>query len=73
VPPGAAKRRRRVAAADLVAEAERLVRLRDALREAEARTGERAFREAKGEELETDVVRVPAAEMRSWFEPEAAR
>jgi hypothetical protein len=49
------------------------VRLRDALREAEARTGGRAFREAKGEELESEVVRVPAAEMRSWFEPEAAR
>jgi len=49
------------------------VRLRDALREADARAGDGAFRKAKGGELETEVVRVPADEMRSWFEPEAAR
>jgi PBSX family phage portal protein len=65
VPPKAAKGRRPAAAADLVAEAERLVRLRDALRAAETRA-------AKPGALDTEVVRVPAAEMRSWFEPEAA-
>lgn len=70
VPPGAAKWRRGLPAGDLVAEAERLVRLRDALREAEARTSDRTFREAKAAELETEVVRVPEGEMRSWFEPE---
>ncbi len=70
VPPGAAKRRRHVPAPDLAAEATRLLRLRDALRAAESRQGGAAFRAAKLEEMETEVVRVPAEELRSWFEPE---
>jgi PBSX family phage portal protein len=70
VPPEAAKRRRQMPVPDLAAEAERLIQLRDALRAAEGRDGARVFRAAKAEEMETDVVRVPAAEMRSWFEPE---
>jgi PBSX family phage portal protein len=73
VPPGAAKRRRGPPAPDLAAEAERLLQLRDALRDAEARDGKRVFEEAKRGELETEVVRVPADELRSWFEPEAPR
>jgi len=72
VPPGASKRRRRGPGQDLAAEASRLLQLRDALREAEARGGQREFRAAKQQELETEVVRVPAAEMASWFEPEAS-
>jgi len=71
VPPGAAKRRRQVPSQDLAAEATRLLRLRDALREAEARHGRNEFSAAKRQELETELVRVPADEMRSWFEPEA--
>jgi cobaltochelatase CobN len=43
--------------------------LRDALREAAAHAGDRAFRETKEAEPETEVVQVPAEEMRSWFEP----
>ena len=70
VPPRAAKRRRRGPAPDLVAEADRLLRLRDALRAAEARAGDAEFRQAKAAELETEVIRVPAEELRSWFEPE---
>ena len=72
VPPGASKRRR-APAADLAAEAARLVQLRDALRAAEGRAGKQAFEAAKHDELETEVVRVPAEELRSWFEPEAPR
>ncbi len=73
VPPEAAKRRRGALAPNLAAEAQRLLQLRDALRAAEARGGKRAFDEAKRGELETEVVRVPAEELRSWFEPEAPR
>ena len=73
VPPEAAKRRRGAPAPNLAEEAERLLHLRDALRAAEARGGKRAFDEAKRGELETEVVRVPADELRSWFEPEAPR
>jgi PBSX family phage portal protein len=69
VPPDAAKRRRQVPAQDLAAEAQRLIRLRDALREAEAHAGDQAFRETKVAKPETEVVQVPAEEMRSWFEP----
>lgn len=69
VPPGAAKRRR---ASTLAAEAERLLQLRDALRAAEARAGRRSFEESKRAELKTEVVHVPADELRSWFEPEAS-
>ena len=72
IPPGASKRRRRGPSEDLAAEASRLLQLRDALREAEARSGQREFRAAKQQELETEVVQVPAAEMASWFEPEAS-
>ena len=72
VPPGAAKRRR-APASDLAAEAARLVQIRDALRAAEARAGKQAFEESKRGELETEVVHVPAEELRSWFEPEASR
>jgi len=72
VPPGASKRRLRGPGQDLAAEASRLLQLRDALREAEARSGQREFRAAKQQELETEVVRVPAAEMASWFEPETS-
>jgi len=72
VPPEAAKRRRGAPAPSLAAEAERLLHLRDALRSAEARGGKKAFEQAKHSELDSEVVRVPAEEMRSWFEPEAA-
>jgi PBSX family phage portal protein len=72
VPPGAAKRRRAVPAPTLAAEAERLLHLRDALRTAEARASRPEFEQSKRAELETEVVRVPAEELRSWFEPEAA-
>jgi PBSX family phage portal protein len=71
VPPGAAKGRRRGPAPDLVAEAVRLLRLRDALRAAETRAGDHSFRQSKQGELETEVLHVPAEELRSWFEPEA--
>ena len=70
VPPDAAKRRRRMPVPDLAAEAERLIQLRDALRAAEGRDGARVFRAAKAEDMEAEAVRVPADEMRSWFEPE---
>jgi PBSX family phage portal protein len=73
VPPGAAKRRRGTPAADLAAEAARLVQIRDALRAAESRAAKQAFEEAKRDELEAEVVHVPADELRSWFEPEAPR
>jgi PBSX family phage portal protein len=72
VPPGATKRRR-APASDLAAEAARLVQIRDALRAAEGRAGKQAFEESKRGELETEVVHVPAEELRSWFEPEASR
>ncbi|MBI3184705.1 MAG: phage portal protein [Myxococcales bacterium] len=72
VPPEATKRRRQVPVQDLAAEAQRLIRLRDALREAEARAGDRSFRETKAAEPETEVVQVPAEELRSWFSPGGA-
>lgn len=71
VPPGAAKRRRGAPAPAIAAEAERLLQLRDALRNAETRADQPRFAQAKGAELEAEVVRVPADEMRAWFEPEA--
>jgi len=76
VPAAAAKRSRAaglLAERDLAAEAAHLLQLRDVLRRAEARRGEREFRATRRHELETEVVRVPAEEMRSWFEPEADR
>lgn len=63
-----AGRRRREQPFDLVKEAERLIAVRDALRDAEAREAKRAFETERRGELEREVVRVPAAEMRSWFE-----
>jgi len=73
VPPGSAKRRRRAPPQDMVQEAKRLLQLRDALRKAEATAADRAFRETKAEETETEVVHVPADEMRCWFEPEVPK
>jgi hypothetical protein len=72
VPPRGARKRRRGAGDDLSAEAERLVRLRDALRAAEKRQAQVSFETRKREELETEVIRIPYDELRSWFEPEAA-
>jgi PBSX family phage portal protein len=71
VPPEAVRRRRGPPAMSLQAEAERLVQIRDALRAAEARAGRTAFEQSKRAELESEVVRVPADELRSWFEKEA--
>ena len=71
VPPGKGKRGRRRGGQDLAAEASRLLQLRDALREAEARAGRAELRSARQQELETEVIQVPADEMASWFEPEA--
>jgi PBSX family phage portal protein len=68
--PIAEKRRQRVGSGDLVAEAQRLVQLRDTLRQVEAEENQRRFTAAKEEEHEAEVVRVPAEELRSWFEPE---
>lgn len=72
VPPKAAKHRGRSSGADLAAEATRLIQLRDALRAAETREGKHAFAAAAGETPETEVVRVSAEEMSSWFEPEGS-
>jgi PBSX family phage portal protein len=72
VPPKGTRKRQRTAADSLAVEAERLVRLRDALRAAEQRKAQGSFDVRKREELETEVVRLPYAEMRSWFEPEVA-
>ncbi len=72
VPEEAAKRRRGARALNLIAEAERLLELREALLAAEAQEGQRAFLQAKRDELEAEVIRVPAKEMRSWFEAEGA-
>lgn len=72
VPPAAAKRRRGTPAPSLAAEAHHLLQLRDALRSAEGRAGQEDFAQAKRSELESEIVRVPAEEMRAWFEPEAA-
>ncbi len=65
-----AGRRRRGQPFNLAKEAARLIALRDALREAEGREAEREFRGGKRAELEHEVVKVPAAELASWFEPE---
>jgi PBSX family phage portal protein len=66
------RRRRGVQPFDLVKEAERLIALRDALQQAEAREAKQAFEDDKREELEREVVKVPAAELASWFETETA-
>ncbi len=65
-------RRRRGQPFDLAKEAARLIALRDALREAEARGAKRDFDGGKRADLEREVVKVPAAELASWFEPEVA-
>jgi PBSX family phage portal protein len=64
-------RRRRGRPFDLEAEAKRLIAVRDALRDAEAREAKRTFDGDKREQLEHEVVRVPAAELASWFEPDS--
>jgi hypothetical protein len=66
-PPG---RRRRHVPHNLAREAQRLIAIRDALREAEGREAAENFRTARKADLPTEVVRVPAAELRSWFEAE---
>jgi hypothetical protein len=63
-------RRRRGQPFDLAKEAARLIALRDTLREAESREAKREFDGEKRAELEREVVKVPAAELASWFEPE---
>jgi hypothetical protein len=68
---GLSGRRRRQAPLDLAREAQRLISIRDALRDAEGRAADGDFKAARKVELRTEVVRVPAAELRSWFEPEA--
>ena len=69
---GLPDRHRRQQPFDLVREAQRLIAVRDALREAEKTEAKQEFKSAKASELHTEVVRVPAEELRSWFEPEAA-
>ena len=53
-------------------EAQRLIAVRDALREAERRAVEREFQDDRRKELEREVVKVSAEELASWFEPESA-
>jgi hypothetical protein len=62
------RRRRGLGPFDPTAEAQRLIAIRDALREAERRRAQQKFEITKSEELEREVVRVPATEMASWFE-----
>jgi hypothetical protein len=57
---------------DLVKEAQRLIAIRDALREAETRAAHQEFAEDKKEELEREVVTVPDEELASWFETETS-
>jgi len=63
-------RLRRDQAPDLVSEAARLIAIRNALRDAEGREAKRAFADDQREELEREVVKVPAEELASWFEQE---
>jgi PBSX family phage portal protein len=67
-------RRRRGALPDLAGEAARLIAIRNALRDAEHREAKRDFDDAKRaeQELEREVVKVPAEELARWFEPESA-
>jgi PBSX family phage portal protein len=59
-------------APDLVKEAQRLIAIRDALRDAETRAAHQEFAEDKKEELEREVVTVPDEELASWFETETS-
>ena len=63
--------RRRPDQEDLVSEATRLIAIRNALRDAERREAKREFDDASRTELEREVVKVPARELASWFEPES--
>lgn len=54
----------------LLAEARRLIRLRDELRAAAGTRDQKEFAAGGRSELETEMVRVPAEELKSWFEPE---
>ena len=65
--------RRRRGTPDLVDEAARLIAIRNALRDAEGREAQRAFESDKRAELELEreVIKVPADELASWFEPES--
>jgi PBSX family phage portal protein len=62
---------RRGKPADLIAEAARLIAIRNALRDAEAGAAAHDFHQAKRAELEREVIPVPADELASWFEPES--
>ena len=66
------RRPRRGQPLDLAKEAARLIALRDALREAEAREAKRDFEGSKRQELEKEVIKVPAADFSSWFAPDSA-
>jgi len=63
-------RLRREHAPDLISEAARLIAIRNALRDAEGREAKRVFADDQREELEREVVKVPAEELASWFEQE---
>jgi PBSX family phage portal protein len=62
VPP-----KRAVAKASLEAEARRLIQLRDHFRKLEAEASQPCVDSALRAELETEVLKVPAAEMSAWF------
>jgi hypothetical protein len=64
-------RRRRGPPPDLAGEAARLIAIRNALRDAEAGEAKHAFDDDKRAEREREVVKVPAQELASWFEPES--
>jgi hypothetical protein len=69
------KSRRQVKAmqpSEIAEEAARLVALRDVLRAEEARAARAEFTATRRAELEREVIKVPAAELTSWFEPESA-
>jgi PBSX family phage portal protein len=71
-PPGR-RRRRDGQPLDLAGEAARLIALRDALRDAEGRQAQHEFQTDKRAELEREVLKVPADELASWFDPESTR
>jgi len=68
---GRPSQRRRLDQDDLISEATRLIAIRNALRDAERREAKREFDDASRTELEREVVKVPADELASWFEPES--
>lgn len=72
VPPrGGQPRPTPAAAPALMREAQRLIQLRDEFRRANAMLDESASPQAK-RDPEPEIVRVPRAEMTTWFEPEVA-